>query len=71
MCENMKRGIANARIVEIGCGAGGILQYFKEKGNDVYGVDLGSEYIEFGRANYNLNIGTGTIDNVIKSRYVS
>ena len=62
----MKREISNALIVEIGCGAGGILQYFKDKGNDVYGVDLGSEYIEFGRANYDLNIETGTIDNVIK-----
>ena len=63
----MKRAIANARIVEIGCGAGGILQYFKEKGNYVYGVDLGSGYIEFGRNNYDLNIETGTIDNVINS----
>ncbi len=61
----MKREIVNAFIVEIGCGAGGILQYFKDKGHDVYGVDLGSEYIEFGRANYNLNIETGTIDNLI------
>lgn len=65
--ENMKRAIAKARIVEIGCGAGGILQYFKEKGSYVYGVDLGSEYIEFGRDNYDLNIETGTIDNVINS----
>ncbi|RLJ01836.1 MAG: hypothetical protein DRP10_03035 [Candidatus Aenigmatarchaeota archaeon] len=64
--KNMKRRIANALIVEIGCGAGGILQYFKEKWNEVYGVDLGSEYIEFGRDNYDLNIETGTIDNVIK-----
>ena len=64
--ENMKREIDNALIVEIGCGAGGILQYFKDKGNEVYGVDLGSEYIEFGRVNYNLNIEIGTIDNVIK-----
>ena len=64
--ENMKRGIVNALIVEIGCSAGGILQYFKDKGNDVYGVDLGSESIEFGRDNYNLNIETGTLDNVIK-----
>ena len=66
MSENMKKRIVNALIVEIGCGAGGILQYFKDKGNDVYGVDLGSEYIEFGRVNYNLNIETGTIDNLIK-----
>jgi hypothetical protein len=64
--ENMKREIDNALIVEIGCGAGGILQYFKDKGNEVYGVDLGSEYIEFGRIN-DLNIETGTIDNVIKN----
>lgn len=66
MRENMKREISNALIVEIGCGAGGILQYFKYKGNGVYGVDLGSEYIKFGRANYDLDIETGTIDNVLR-----
>ena len=65
MSENMKRRIVNALIVEIGCGAGGILQYFKDNGNDIYGVDLGSEYIEFGRANFDLDIETGTIDSVI------
>lgn len=64
--QNVKREIVNALIVEIGCGVGGILQYFKYKGNDIYGVDLGSEYIEFGRVNYDLNIETGTIDNVIE-----
>ena len=67
----MKMEIVNALIVEIGCGAGGILQYFKDNGNEVYGVDLDSEYIEFGRVNYNLNIETGTIDNVINRWYVS
>jgi len=48
-------------IVEIGTGAGGALQYFKEKGNDVYGIDIGSEYINFGKAK-NLNIEEGSID---------
>lgn len=36
-------------VLEIGCAAGGILQYFKNQGCNVTGVDLGSSYIEFGR----------------------
>ena len=36
-------------VLEIGCAAGGILQYFKEQGCNVTGVDLGSSYIEFGK----------------------
>ena len=53
--------IENKFIVEVGTGAGGILQYFKEKGNEVYGVDLGSDYIEFGKQK-GLNLEVGTID---------
>jgi hypothetical protein len=41
--------IKNKFIVKIGAGAGGILKYFKEKGNEVLGLDIGSEYIEFGK----------------------
>lgn len=48
-------------VVEIGTGAGGILQFFKDMGNDVYGVDLGSEYIEFGKQK-GLNLDVGTLD---------
>lgn len=35
-------------VLEIGCGAGGILQYFKERGFDVKGIDLGASYIKYG-----------------------
>lgn len=38
----------NMKVYEIGAGAGGILIPFKEIGADVYGCDLGSEYIEYG-----------------------
>lgn len=38
------------KIVEIGTGAGGILNVFKEDGNNVYGFDLGEEYINFGKS---------------------
>jgi len=37
------------RVVEVGCGAGGILSAFREKGAEVVGCDLGHEFLEFGR----------------------
>ena len=36
-------------IFEVGCGAGGILDYFKEKGHQVSGIDLGEEYVKYGK----------------------
>lgn len=36
-------------VLEVGCGAGGILKYFMERGHQVKGIDIGSEYINFGR----------------------
>lgn len=53
--------IENKFIVEIGTGAGGILQFFKEKNNRVLGIDLGSEYIKYGKS-MGLDLKTGTID---------
>lgn len=38
-------------VLEIGCGAGGILKAFKETGVNVLGIDLGSEYINYGKDN--------------------
>lgn len=35
-------------VLEIGCGAGGILQKFANEGFNVTGIDLGSEYVDFG-----------------------
>lgn len=51
-------------VFEVGCGAGGILQYFKEKGCEVKGVDLGYEYLTFGKKNYGLDLTFGTIKDV-------
>lgn len=66
LTKNLMRKITGLFIVEIGCASGGILQYFRENGNEVYGVDPDAEYLEFGRANYNLYLEVGTIDNVIR-----
>jgi len=66
LAGNLKSDLVNLFIVEVGCAAGGILQYFKEKGNEVYGVDLDAQYVDFGRTNYDLHIEVGTIDKVVR-----
>lgn len=62
--NSFKIDLINLKVLEVGTGAGGILQYFKEKGNEVYGCDLGSEYITFGKDKYNLNLQIGTIEDI-------
>lgn len=37
------------RVFDIGCGAGGVLLPFKERGCVVFGCDMGSEYLSRGR----------------------
>ena len=36
-------------VLEIGCSAGGILSVFKENGKNIKGIDLGSEYVSYGK----------------------
>jgi 2-polyprenyl-3-methyl-5-hydroxy-6-metoxy-1,4-benzoquinol methylase len=48
-------------ILEVGCGAGGILGYFKSKGHTIKGIDLGQEYIEYGKKQHNLDLETCTL----------
>lgn len=57
--------LENKFVVEIGTGAGGILQIFKDIGNKVFGLDLGSEYINYGKSK-GLNLKVGTIDDIKK-----
>lgn len=60
----LSKPLGEITVLEIGCGAGGILQYFREKGCTVNGVDLGEEYIEFGRSQYDLDIDIGNITDI-------
>ncbi|MGE0171421.1 MAG: class I SAM-dependent methyltransferase [Oligoflexales bacterium] len=52
------------KILEVGCGAGGILKYFRDQGSAVVGCDLGEEYLAFGRKNYDLDLLHGSIHTV-------
>ena len=66
LTDKLLRQVSGCFIVEVGCGSGGILQYFKEKGNEVYGVDLGTDYLGYGRANHQLELEVGTLDNILQ-----
>ena len=48
-------------VLEVGCGAGGILAYFKQKGHKVMGLDIGEEYIEFGK-NQSIELKSGNLE---------
>lgn len=52
------------RVLEVGCGAGGILFYFKSQGHTVKGIDLGSEYIEYGANMHQLDLSVGFIKDI-------
>jgi len=52
------------KALEVGCGAGGILKAFQDKGWQVKGVDIGEEYLEYGRAEHGLDLVAGDLSSV-------
>lgn len=61
LLENKLIKESKTRVLEVGCGAGGILDYFKSKGCDIEGIDLGEEYINYGIKEYQLPLSTGSL----------
>jgi len=51
----------NMFVVEIGCSAGGILAYFRDRGCGVMGLDIDEDSVLFGRKNYNLDLRVGSL----------
>jgi 2-polyprenyl-3-methyl-5-hydroxy-6-metoxy-1,4-benzoquinol methylase len=61
-----RNGVLNKReqamnVLEVGCSTGGILKYFRDKGCSVRGIDLGEEYLEYGRRTHDLHLSVGTV----------
>lgn len=63
--KNLRIDISGLRVFEVGAGMGGVLSYFKEKGNEVYGCDLDSQFISFGKNKFNLNLEVGTLEDIV------
>jgi 2-polyprenyl-3-methyl-5-hydroxy-6-metoxy-1,4-benzoquinol methylase len=51
------------RVLEVGCGAGGILSVFRDNGAEVLGLDYDLNYLVFAR-NQGINVRKGSIENV-------
>jgi len=51
------------KVVEIGCGAGGILKAFQNYGAEVFGVDFDEDYINYGRSK-GLKLEVGGVEKV-------
>ncbi len=55
-------------ILEVGCGAGGIIDYFRDQGFEVKGIDLGKEYVNYGKEKHGLNLETATLADLSNER---
>ena len=55
----------SGHILEIGCGSGGILGFFRDKGYFVKGIDIGKEYLEYGKNKYDLDLSTDSLDDLL------
>lgn len=51
-------------VVEVGCGAGGILKAFQERGAKAIGCDLGEEFLAYGREKAGLDLRTGFLSDL-------
>jgi SAM-dependent methyltransferase len=59
---------SDSLVCEVGCGPGGILFAFREVGFTVKGLDLGVEYLEYGRTQAGLDLTPGSLADVPFSR---
>jgi len=51
-------------VLEVGCGAGGIIDYFRDHNFIVKGIDLGDEYINYGKEKHGLDLETATLADI-------
>lgn len=63
-------GMANKglSILEIGCGAGGILDHFRTNEHQIEGLDLGAEYVQYGIEKHGLNLKTGMLKDLDREK---
>ena len=53
---------SESNILEIGCANGGLIKYFRERGHNVTGLDLGEAEVKYGKERFGLNLIHKSID---------
>jgi 2-polyprenyl-3-methyl-5-hydroxy-6-metoxy-1,4-benzoquinol methylase len=61
--QHAEASLQSKFVMEVGCGAGGILLAFREEGANVLGLDLGADYLEYGIEKHHLTLRQGSIEN--------
>jgi len=49
-------------VVEVGCGIGSILGYFRDKGFRTLGIDIAGDYVSFGKSQFGLDLRVCTTE---------
>lgn len=62
--NNLTSHFKDKLIVDIGCGAGGVLGYFKNEGYDVLGCDLVPAHLEYGIKDKQLDLHYGSLSQI-------
>ncbi|MFH1641133.1 MAG: class I SAM-dependent methyltransferase [Candidatus Omnitrophota bacterium] len=57
----LKKSPKELLVLEIGCGAAGIVAYFRDAGCQVVGLDVDEEHVQYGRKTYNLDLRAGNL----------
>jgi len=53
------RPISDLAVLEVGCGAGGVLKVFSDQGCQVFGTDINPKYLDFGKRTHRLPLACG------------
>ena len=49
-------------MLDVGCGAGLFLSLMKERGSNVFGIDMNDAWIEYARAKYGIVVSKRPVD---------
>lgn len=70
ICNKLDTNFKNKSVLEVGCGAGGILKTFKNNDNRIVGIDLGEEYVNYGKQEgLDLFVANIEEENISKNKY--
>ena len=62
--QNLNYSFENKFVLEVGCGSGGILKYFQDKGCVIKGCDLDTEYLTYGKDHHQLDLEYGMLGEI-------